>query len=64
MKAQADKAALNEAPDTTPVKRAIEFLTTIPRTVLSIKPSQCSEELRQEIEIASLALVELLSTIK
>ena len=60
-----DKVTLNQAPDTTPVKRAIEFLTTIPRTVLKeTKPSQCSEGLRQEIEVAALQLVELLSKIK
>ena len=60
-----DAATLNQAPDTTPVKRAIEFLTTIPRTVLKeTKPSQCSEGLRQEIEVAALQLVELLSKIK
>ena len=62
---KADKAASVEAPATTPVKRAIEFLTTIHRTVLQeTKPSQCPEELRNEIQIASLLLVKLLTQIK
>lgn len=65
VKPKVDKAALVEAPATTPVKRAIEFLTTINRTVLQeTKPSQCPEELRTEIQIASLLLVKLLTQIK
>ena len=65
VKAQPDKVALNEAPDTTPLKRAIEFLTTIPRTVLKdTKPSQCSEALRTEIEFNIAGLLELLAKIK
>jgi len=60
-----DKVALNQAPETTPLKRAIENITSIPRLVLKdTLPSQCSEGLRQEIEIAALQLVELLSKIK
>ena len=64
VKAQPDKA-VPEAPDTTPLKRAIEFLTTIPRTVLKdTKPSQCSEALRTEIEFNIAGLLELLAKIK
>ena len=62
---QVDKVELNQAPDITPLKAAIQYVTTIPRTVLhGTKPSQCSEGLRQEIEIATLQLIELLSKIK
>jgi len=62
---QPDTPVLNQAPDTTPLKRAIEAVTSIPRLVLhDTKPSQCNEGLRQEIEIAALMLVELLSKIK
>ena len=62
---QADKVALNNAPETTPVKRAIEAVSSIPRLVLKeTSPSQCNEGLRQEIEVAALMLVELLSKIK
>ena len=65
VKAQPDKVVLNEAPDTTPLKRAIEFLTTIPRTVLKdTKPSQCSEALRTEIEFNIAGLLDLLAKIK
>ena len=64
VKPQPDKA-VPEAPDTTPLKRAIEFLTTIPRTVLKdTKPSQCSEALRTEIEFNIAGLLELLAKIK
>ena len=60
-----DKAELNQAPETTPLKRAIENITSIPRTVLmETNWSDCEEGLRQEIEIAALQLVELLSKIK
>tara|TARA_R110002073_G_scaffold259318_1_gene422388 strand:+ start:164 stop:763 length:600 start_codon:yes stop_codon:yes gene_type:complete len=60
-----DTVELNQAPETTPLKRAIENITSIPRLVLKdTLPSQCSEGLRQEIEIAALQLVELLSKIK
>jgi hypothetical protein len=48
-----------------PVKRAIEQVSSIRRLCLvNTLPSQCSEGLRQEIEIAALQLVELLSKIK
>tara|TARA_R110001632_G_scaffold230634_1_gene368271 strand:- start:223 stop:831 length:609 start_codon:yes stop_codon:yes gene_type:complete len=64
VKPQPDKA-VPEAPDTTPLKRAIEFLTTIPRTVLKdTKPSQCSEALRTEIEFNIAGLLDLLAKIK
>ena len=64
-KGPVDKVALNQAPETTPLKRAIENITSIPRLVLyGTTPSQCAEGLRQEIEIAALQLVELLSKIK
>ena len=60
-----DGAALNNAPETTPVKRAIEAVSSIPRMVLKeTKPSQADEGLRQEIEIAAMQLVELLGKIK
>ena len=60
-----DEAALNNAPETTALKRAIESVSSIPRTVLKdTSPSQCGEGLRQEIEIAALQLVELLCKIK
>mgnify|MGYP003660040900 CR=1 FL=1 len=65
VKAQPDKVVLNDAPDTTPLKHAIEFLTTIPRTVLKdTKPSQCSEALRTEIEFHIAGLLDLLAKIK
>jgi len=61
-----DTATLNSAETVvTPVKAAIQYVTTIPRMVLDkTKPSQCRDGLRQEIEIAALMLVELLSKIK
>ena len=60
-----DKVVLNQAPETTPLKRAIEQVSSIPRTVLTTTNwSQCEDGLRQEIEIAALMLVELLSKIK
>ena len=60
-----DTVELNQAPDTTPLKRAIESVSSIPRLVLKdTLPSQCSEGLRQEIEIAAMQLVELLNKIK
>lgn len=62
---QTDKVELNQAPETTPVKRAIEQVSSIPRTVLmDTNWRDCDEGLRQEIEIAALQLVELLSKIK
>lgn len=49
----------------TPVKAAIQYVTTIPRTVLTkTNWSDCEEGLRQEIEIAVIQLVELLGKIK
>ena len=60
-----DKVELNQAPETTPVKRAIEQVSSIPRTVLmETNWRDCEEGLRQEIEVAALMLVELLSKIK
>lgn len=60
----ADKTDLNP-PETTPVKRAIENVTSIPRMVLTeTKPSQCDPDLRAEIEIAAMQLAELLGRIK
>ena len=62
---QTDKVELNQAPEMTPLKRAIEQVSSIPRLVLKdTLPSQCEDGLRQEIEIAALMLVELLSKIK
>lgn len=60
----ADTTDLNP-PETTPVKRAIENVTSIPRMVLTeTKPSQCDPDLRAEIEIAAMQLAELLGRIK
>ena len=60
----ADTPDLNP-PETTPVKRAIENVTSIPRMVLTeTKISQCDEDLRAEIEIAAMQLAELLGRIK
>lgn len=60
----ADTPDLNP-PETTPVKRAIENVTSIPRMVLTeTKPSQCDPDLRAEIEIAAMQLAELLGRIK
>ena len=61
-----DTATLNSAETVvTPVKAAIQYVTTIPRMVLKdTKPSQCDENLRAEIEIATQQLIELLSKIK
>ena len=60
-----DTPELNQAPETTPIKRAIEFASSIPRMVLAeTKPSQCEEDLRAEIEVVSKYLVELLGRIK
>ena len=62
---QTDKVELNQAPEMTPLKRAIEQVSSIPRLVLKdTLPSQCEDGLRQEIEIAALMLVELLNKIK
>lgn len=60
-----DKVVLNQAPETTPLKRAIEQVSSIRRLVLlETTPSQCGEGLRQAIEIAAMQLVELLNKIK
>ena len=60
-----DKVELNQAPETTPVKRAIEQVSSIPTLVLKdTLPSQLREGLRQEIEIAAYILRDLLGEIK
>tara|TARA_R110000772_G_scaffold26802_2_gene68839 strand:- start:219 stop:857 length:639 start_codon:yes stop_codon:yes gene_type:complete len=63
--AAAAKAKEEAALAANPVKRAIEQVSSISRLVLKdTLPSQCSEGLRQDIEIAALMLVELLNKIK
>tara|TARA_R110000823_G_C15823953_1_gene489556 strand:- start:313 stop:933 length:621 start_codon:yes stop_codon:yes gene_type:complete len=60
-----DKVELNQAPETTPIKRAIEQVSSIPNLVLKdTLPSQLREGLRQEIEIAAYILRDLLGEIK
>jgi hypothetical protein len=60
-----DKVELKQAPEITPLKRAIEQVSSIRRLVLlETTPSQCGEGLRQEIEIAAMQLVDLLNKIK
>jgi len=60
-----DTPELNQAPDTTPIKRAIEFTSSIPRMIMEeTLPSQCEEDLRAEIEVVSKYLGELLGRIK
>jgi hypothetical protein len=62
---QTDKVELKQAPEITPLKRAIEQVSSIRRLVLlETTPSQCGEGLRQEIEIAAMQLVDLLNKIK
>jgi len=62
---QTDKVELNQAPETTPIKRAIEQVSSIPTLVLKdTLPSQLREGLRQEIEIAAYILRDLLGEIK
>jgi hypothetical protein len=62
---QTDKVELNQAPEITPLKRAIEQVSSIPRLVLKdTLPSQLREGLRQEIEIAAYILRDLLGEIK
>jgi len=57
--------AKEEAPETTPVKRAIENVSSIPRMVLdNTKATQLREGLRQEIEIAAYMLRDLLGEIE
>ena len=64
-KKSVDKVELNQPPETTPVKRAIEQVSSIPRTILmETNWRHCGEGLRQEIEIAAEQLVALLSKIK
>ena len=49
-----DTVELNQAPDTTPLKRAIEQVSSIPRTVLmTTKWDAATEGLRQSIELLS-----------
>ena len=59
----ATKAASAEAV-VCPVKKAIEQTSAIPRLVLGLKPSQCSEALRKEIAAMCGDLCELLNQIK
>ena len=60
-----DTPELNQAPEMTPIKRAIEQVSSISRMVMvETLPSQCGEDLRAEIEIAAMQLVELLGKIK
>ena len=47
-----------------PVKKAIEQTSAIPRLVLGLKPSQCSEKLRGQIAALCGDLCELLNQIK
>jgi len=60
-----DKAELNQEPETTPVKRAIEQVSSIPRTVLmTTKWDAANEGLRQSIEEKTQELVALLQQVK
>ena len=60
-----DTVELKQAPDTTPVKRAIENVSSIPRMILdNTKATQLREGLRQEIEIAAYMLRDLLGEIE
>ena len=47
-----------------PVKKAIEQVSSIPRLVLGLKPSQCSEATRKQIATLCGDLCELLNQIK
>jgi len=47
-----------------PVKKAIEQVSSIPRLVLGLKPSQCAESLRKQIATLCGDLTELLNQIK
>jgi hypothetical protein len=61
----ADTAELNQAPETTPLKRAIENVSSIPRTVLmSTNWDAANEGLRQSIEEKTQELVALLQQVK
>ena len=60
-----DKVELNQAPETTPLKRAIEQVSSIPRTVLmSTNWDAANEGLRQSIEEKAQELVALLQQVK
>ena len=60
-----DGAALNDAPETTPLKKTIEMVSSVNSAILKeVKWSACREGLRQEIEIAALEFVVLLNEIK
>jgi len=60
-----DTVELKQAPETTPIKRAVENVSSIPRMVLeTTKPSQLRDGLRQEIEIAAYMLRDLLNEIE
>ena len=60
-----DGAALNNAPETTPLKKTIEMVSSVNSAILKeVKWSACREGLRQEIEIAALEFVVLLNEIK
>ena len=62
---QPDKVALNNAPETTPLKKTIEMVSSVNSAILKeVKWSACREGLRQEIEIAALEFVVLLNEIK
>jgi len=56
---------LNDAPETTPLKKTIEMVSSVNSAILKeVKWSACREGLRQEIEIAALEFVVLLNEIK
>ena len=58
-------APKNDAPETTPLKKTIETVSSINSLILkNVKWSACREGLRQEIEIAALEFVVLLNEIK
>lgn len=60
-----DGAALNQAPETTPLKKTIETVSSINSLILKeVAWAACREGLRQEIEIAALEFVVLLNEIK
>lgn len=60
-----DAVTLNDAPETTPLKKTIETVSSINSLILKeVKWSACREGLRQEIEIAALEFVVLLNEIK
>ena len=60
----ATKTAASAESAICPVKKAIEQTSAIPRLVLGLKPSQCSESLRKEIAAMCGDLCELLNQIK